>query len=336
MSLADTLRQSIMADGPMRLDAWMTACNGHYYASRDPFGAAGDFTTAPEISQMFGEIIGGWIGDIWTRAGAPAVHLVELGPGRGTLMADALRVLGRLPGFAETATLHLVETSPVLRAAQAQTLVASPLAPHWHDDLEAIPDTAPLIVVANEFFDALPVRQRKAAAELHIGVTDDGFAPVWIASAGPDREWSPAGEALAAQIGARLDRHGGAALVIDYGHDGSRTDEGLDSLQGLRHHMSHDPFIDPGEADLTAHVDFGALAATAGVPAHGPMPQGVLLTRLGIEPRAEKLKAGRDTAAAARVSAALVRLTAPVQMGALFKVLAFQGRGWPQPAGFSE
>ncbi len=326
--LAATLRARIAATGPLRLDAWMAACNAAYYARRDPFGAAGDFVTAPEISQMFGEIIGGWIGDLWLRAGSPRAQLVELGPGRGTLLADALRVAGRLPGFGDAVSLALVETSPVLRAAQATRLAAD-----WYDDLAGVPGDAPAIVIANEFFDALPIRQRLGdGLERAVTAAGDGFAPTTIPADGPAGEICEAGGAIAAAIGARLRAQGGAALIIDYGYAGTVA---LDSLQALRHHGAADPFAAPGDSDLTAHVDFTALAAAAGaVRVSGPVPQGVWLTRLGIEARAAALKVRATPAAAAGIEAALVRLTAPTAMGRLFKAMALSAPGWPVPAGF--
>lgn len=328
--LAEVLAARIAADGPMRLDAWMAACNAAYYAARDPFGAAGDFVTAPEISQMFGELVGGWIGDLWVRAGRPRARLVELGPGRGTLMADAQRVLARLPGFADAVPLALVETSPVLRAAQAQQLRAE-----WYDRVEDVPDDLPLIVVANEFFDALPVRQFDGrGSERGIGA---GFAPVKVPAPGTQAgEVCEAGAAIVAHLGDRLRARGGAILVIDYGYAGeNQAMAGLDSLQATRNHAVADPFADPGESDLTAHVDFSALGRAAGeVRVSGMVTQGVWLTRLGIEARARQLQAGAVPAAAAKVAAALVRLTAPAQMGSLFKVMALSAHGWPVPAGF--
>jgi len=319
VNLADTLAARIAAEGALRLDAWMAACNAAYYGAADPLGR--DFTTAPEISQIFGELIGGWIADIWLRAGRPPVRLVELGPGRGTLMADAQRVLVRLPGW--DAPLHLVETSPTLRAVQARALPQA----QWHDSLADVPDDRPLLLVANEFFDAIPIRQRQGGKERHVGV---GFAPIWQDSPGPDGEWSEAGTAIAGEIGARLARHGGAALIIDYGNAGPA----MDTLQAIRGGAAADPFAAPGQSDLTAHVDFAALARAAGVPAFGPVGQGPFLHALGIVARAEALKGGRDIATAAAISAAVLRLTAPGQMGALFKAMALIGRGWPAPAGF--
>lgn len=323
--LAATLAARIAGEGPLRLDAWMAACNAHYYATQDPLGR--DFTTAPEISQMFGELIGGWIGDLWVRAGRPVARLVELGPGRGTLMADARRVLAKVPGFGDAVSLALVETSPVLRAVQAERLTA-----HWFDRVEAIPDDAPLIVIANEFFDALPVRQFDGAGgERGVGA---GFAPVTIP--GPAHSAGEAGEAGAAimtHLAARLAAHGGAVLIIDYGYWGPAA---LDTLQALRHHAVADPFAHPGESDLTCHVDFAALAAAAPrLRIDSPVAQGVWLARLGIEARAAQLRDRATPADAAKVAAALVRLTAPAQMGNLFKAMAISAPGWPQPAGFA-
>jgi SAM-dependent MidA family methyltransferase len=327
-SLTQELAARIASDGPERLDAWMAACNAAYYAARDPFGTTGDFVTAPEISQMFGELVGGWVGDLWLRAGRPPVRLVELGPGRGTLMADALRVLGRLPGW--DAPVALVETSPVLRAAQA-TRVAG----EWFDRIEAVPGDRPLIVIANEFFDALPIRQFDGAgSERWVDWQDGAFVPVALPAPGTAAgEVSEAGQEIVAHLAARFRAQGGALLVIDYGYADTRA---LDSLQALRQRAAADPFSHPGESDLTAHVDFTALAAAAeGLRVDGPVAQGVWLARLGIEARAAQLQAGAATADAARVAAALVRLTAPAQMGNLFKVMALTAPGWPQPAGFA-
>lgn len=327
--LTAALRARIAADGPLRLDDWMAACNTRYYATRDPFGAAGDFTTAPEVSQMFGEMVGGWIADIWLRAGSPALRLVELGPGRGTLMADAMRVCTRQPGFADRVALALVETSPVLRRAQAERLAAT-----WHDTLDTVPDDRPVIIIANEFFDALPVRQGLGGdRERGVTTTATGFAPTAIAAPGlPAGETGEAGTALAGHIGERICRRGGAALIIDYGYAAGPAP---DTLQALRHHGAADPFADPGEADLTTHVDFAALAAAAGeARAWGPLPQGVWLARLGIEARAAALSARAPRPDAAAIAAALVRLTAPTQMGVLFKAMALTAPQWPVPAGF--
>lgn len=331
--LAAALAARIREQGPLRLDGWMAACNAHYYASRDPLGAAGDFITAPEVSQMFGEMIGGWLGDLWLRAGAPSpVRLVELGPGRGTLMTDAARVLGRVPGFAQACRLSLVETSPVLAAAQRAQL-AGLWEASWTASLDEVPADAPLLLLANEFFDALPIRQPVGTGhERAVGLDRDRFVATLLpAEPGqPAGEWSPVGEALAGEIGRRLRRTGGAALIIDYGHDGQVTG---DTLQAMSGHGPADPFQRPGEHDLTAHVDFGRLAAACGVRVHGPVPQGAFLASLGIEARADQLRRARPDAAAS-VMAGLARLTAAGQMGLLFKAMALVAPDWPEPAGF--
>ena len=335
MSLADALRREIERDGPMPVSRWMERCNTHYYATRDPLGAAGDFTTAPEISQMFGELIGACLADLWLRAGSPEVRLVELGPGRGTLMSDLLRATART-GFAPP--VHFVETSPVLRAAQAERIPDAA----WHDSLADVPDDCPLLLVANEFFDALPVRQFERSPdgwnERCVGLTESGFAPVAGRAVPPPAihgdivETSPASTAIAAELGHRLRTRGGAALVIDYGYGGPASG---DTLQAVRRHGFADPFADPGEADLTAHVDFPALAAAAGVTAHGPVGQGAWLRALGIEARAAALKARATPAQRDDIDAATARLTEGAAMGELFKAMALTGPGWPVPAGFA-
>ncbi len=334
MSLAAALRSDIVHDGPIPVALWMARCNAHYYATRDPLGVAGDFTTAPEISQMFGELAGACLADVWHRAGAPQVRLVELGPGRGTLMADLLRATGRA-GLA--APVHFVETSPALRAAQAARAPGAT----WHDDLASVPGDLPLLLVANEFFDALPVRQLVRAPdgwrERCVGA---GFVPVLgkpvplglDAPPGTVVETSPAATAIAAEIGARLRDRGGAALIIDYGYAGPAAG---DTLQAVRAHEFADPFADPGEVDLTCHVDFTALAAAAGVASHGPVGQGAWLRALGIAARAAALKARATPAQGEDIDAAVARLTGDEAMGQLFKVMALTGPGWPAPAGFT-
>lgn len=348
MTLEADLRARIARDGPIPLDLYMAACLGRYYASRDPLGTAGDFTTAPEISQMFGEMIGGWLAHAWLSAGQPAPFvLAELGPGRGTLMADALRVAVRLPGFAAAARLWLVETSPALRARQAATLAAQ--APKWAERIEDLP-AGPLLLVANEFFDALPVRQFQRTdtlwREARIGVGGDRLMRLWGAArgdAGLDArfpgvrdgaivEVSPQAEAIAACLGARIARDGGAALVIDYGAwDGTG-----DTLQALRGHRAADPFAAPGEADLTAHVNFRALAAAARpAVAHGDVGQGAFLERLGITERARALARGRAEPDVAAIAGAHRRLTHAGEMGHLFRVLALLPEDSPTPPGFA-
>ncbi|WP_232628451.1 class I SAM-dependent methyltransferase [Methylobacterium sp. Leaf118] len=332
------LARAIRADGPIGLDRYMALCLGHpahgYYATRDPFGARGDFVTAPEISQMFGELIGAWAAAVLAAMPAtPRPCLVELGPGRGTLLADALRALTAAGAAFD---LHLVETSPVLRALQAQRLAAA--APVFHDGLDTLPE-APLLVIANEFFDALPARQfvrmGRGWCERRVGLSEDGAALAFGLDPEPDPRIdaeAPAGAVLTLptaalavmrDLGRRLVRSGGALLAIDYGHD--RPGFG-DTFQALARHGSVDPLARPGEADLTVHVDFPALARAAtseGAALHGPVTQRDFLQALGLGPRAERLKARATTAQAQAIDAAVARLTDPDPrgMGALFKVL---------------
>jgi SAM-dependent MidA family methyltransferase len=315
------LRARIAAEGPIPVADYMAEANAHYYATRDPFGVEGDFTTAPEISQMFGELIGVWLADLWQRAGEPeAARYVELGPGRGTLAEDALRAM-RGAGLAPP--VELVETSPRLRLAQAERVSA-----RWHDTLATVPEAGPLLVVANEFFDALPVRQFAGTRELRVG-HDGRFAR----DGEVDTEASPASLTIVADLARRLAAQGGAALIVDYGHD--RPGAG-DTLQAVSNHEYADPFEAPGERDLTAHVDFHALGEAAragGVRVFGPAAQGIWLNAMGIKLRAASLaKAAPERAA--DIAAARVRLTAPDQMGRLFKALALVAPGWPEPAGF--
>ena len=337
MILADHLAARIADTGPIRLDDWMAACNAAYYAGDDPLGR--DFTTAPEISQMFGEMIGGWIGDLWLRAGKPAIDLVELGPGRGTLLADALRLLGRLPGFAGSMRLNLVETSLAMRTSQRARLADWPA--QWHDRVDQLPSDRPLIIIANEFFDALPIRQRRDGRELFVGHAQGRFGPQWLPAAkdavGPDAEWSEAALAITGHLAGRLAVQGGAALIIDYGY-GQSGAQAPDTLQAVHRGEQVSPYREPGRHDLTAHVDFGALAAVAagrGLACHGPVAQGAFLGALGIGARADALKQGRGPVQAATITAALLRLTAPQQMGAIFQALGLSAPGWPAPAGFA-
>jgi SAM-dependent MidA family methyltransferase len=334
---ATRLRETIALEGPISVERYMTLCNRHYYGSRDPFGAKGDFTTAPEISQIFGELIGLWAAEVWAAMGRPApLRLVELGPGRGTLIADALRAARLVPAFVNALTLHLVETSAVLRRAQERTLQAAPAMPEWHETIEDIPG-GPAIVVANEFFDALPLRQFVATdrgwCERLVGLDGEGLAfglrP--LAETGLDRspaagavlEAPGAAIALTERLSHRLAAAGGAALIIDYG------DWGLplrDTLQAVKGHAFADPLAEPGEADLTAHVDFKALARAAraeGLVVHGPATQGAFLEALGIAARAVALTRRATPAQAKDIESAVERLTGrgPAGMGALFKVL---------------
>jgi SAM-dependent MidA family methyltransferase len=348
--LGDLLERQIATSGPITVAEFMAACLGHpehgYYARRDPLGAGGDFTTAPEISQMFGELIGLSLAQAWQDQGAPApVTLAELGPGRGSLMADILRATRSVPGFHDAVRLTLVETSPALRAEQTRRLADH--APTWLDRAEDLPD-APLILVANEFFDALPVRQfvrdgdgwRERVIGLSEGRLAFGLTASLPHAALADRlqdtqdgdlvETCAPATAIAGEIGARLGRHGGAALIVDYG---GWTALG-DTLQAVREHAGTDPLEAPGQADLTAHVDFAALAQAARPAAHaGPTPQGVFLERLGITPRAKRLAQALSGADLDAHVAAHRRLTHPDEMGSLFKVLALFPEGAAPPPG---
>lgn len=336
----------IAAQGPIPVSDYMALANAHYYAARDPLGAAGDFVTAPEISQMFGELVGLALADVWARAGRPeGVRYVELGPGRGTLAADALRAM-RSAGLEPR--VHFVETSPVLRAAQAERVPGAA----WHDDLADLPDDGPILAVANEFFDALPVRQLIATAdgwrERRVALDGDRFVPaagppvpaaavpepVRPAPPGTILETTPASLACVRRLAGRINMHGGAALIVDYGHDRLSAGE---SLQAVRTHEYADPWMEPGEADLTAHVDFEALgraAAEADLRVQGPVAQGDWLTRLGIDARARAL-AGSAPARGDEIKAARDRLVSPGQMGRLFRVMGLSAPGWPAPEGFS-
>jgi SAM-dependent MidA family methyltransferase len=344
--LEQEIRRIIAFDGPMPIAEYMRTCLGHpkygYYVTRDPLGPLGDFTTAPEVSQMFGELIGAWAAAVWLDMGSPThVNLVELGPGRGTLMADALRSAKVLPAFRAAVAVHLVELSDVLAAKQRETLGAADVPVTWHRDLRAIPD-GPAIVLANEFFDALPihhaVRGEQGWHERVVALGEDdrlvfGVNPVPVrgfenalpdavrdAPVGAICEWHSAAYIL--DVTRHLKSHGGAALVIDYGYTETQLGE---TLQGVRGHAYADPLSDPGEVDLTAHVDFAALARagrTSGLNVSGPLAQGEFLRRLGIARRATRLKENATPQQAADIDSALARLTAPDQMGDLFKVLA--------------
>lgn len=322
--LERALRKRIEAEGPITVEAFMEACNSYYYATRDPLGAAGDFTTAPEVSQMFGEVIGAALADCWTRAGAPADAIyVELGPGRGTLASDALRVM-RGAGF--NGGVHFIETSPVLREIQRQSHPDA----EWHDGLESLPQGGPLMLVANEFFDALPVRQFLDGIERRISLTPAGLA---FDRDGEVVEDSPVRDEAAREVGAGLDNRGGVALIIDYGHASTSPGE---TFQAVRRHAFAPPLHKPGEQDLTAHVDFEALAnqaAVGGVKVTGPVAQGEWLKRLGIGVRAAALT-DASPERAAELAEAVQRLTGRSAMGELFKVIAFHSAEWPAPAGF--
>ncbi len=322
--LEEQLRARIEQDGPISVADYMAVCNGHYYATRDPLGQGGDFITAPEISQMFGELIGAWLADLWERARRPDAAYVELGPGRGTLAADALRVTAKA-GL--TPPVHFVETSPVLREAQRERVPDAA----WHDDIATLPNDRPLLIVANEFFDALPVHQyTDGGCELRVGFANGRFVRD---TAEQIVEVSHASLGLAGDVAARLRAQGGAMLVVDYGRPPSIAG---DTLQAVSGHAYADPWQAPGTRDLTALVDFAALArmsVVGGARSFGPVAQGDWLDAMGIGLRAAALaRAVPDRAE--EIEIARARLTAPDQMGRLFKVLAMVAPDWPQPAGF--
>jgi NADH dehydrogenase [ubiquinone] 1 alpha subcomplex assembly factor 7 len=322
--LERALRERIQAEGPITVEAYMEACNAYYYATRDPLGARGDFTTAPEISQMFGEMIGAALADCWRRAGASEEAIyAELGPGRGTLASDALRMMGAA-GF--KGDVHFVETSPILRDLQQRAMPDA----QWHDTIDDLP-ARPLLLVANEFLDALPVRQHVEGIERKVAVAAGGFA---FDRDGEIVETSPAREEAVNSIATCLAAKGGAALIIDYGHE--RTAPG-DTLQAMRGHGYAPVLANPGEQDLTAHVDFEAIAAAArgaGASATLLVTQGEWLLRLGIEARAQSLSRANPERAD-DIFGAFERLANRDQMGELFKVIGLHSPDWPAPAGLA-
>jgi SAM-dependent MidA family methyltransferase len=319
----ETLRRRIEAQGSITVAEYMALANAHYYATRDPLGAGGDFTTSPEISQMFGELVGVCLADTWQGSGRlPGGHYVELGPGRGSLAYDALRAM-RSAGLEPD--VHLVETSPVLRERQKERLGNAA----WHDAVESLPRTGPLLVVANEFFDALPIHQFASdGRELVVQFEGGRFVRRGTAH----RETSPASSAVMAEIASRLVRQGGVAIIADYGHDGTGIG---DTLQAVSRHAYADPWEDPGSRDLSAHVDFGALsraALQAGALVFGPRSQGAWLESMGIGLRAASLARGSPERTE-EIEAGRHRLTAPDAMGRLFRVMAAAAPSWAQPAG---
>lgn len=350
-ALEGIIRDQITRFGPISVADYMTFCLLHpthgYYTTRDPMGAKGDFTTAPEISQMFGEMLGLALVQCWQDQGRPASFvLAELGPGRGTLMADVMRVGARVAGFKTAAEIWLVEASPALQAVQCRTLAGSQV--NWAARITDLPER-PLFLLANEFFDALPVRQfvrakggwQEQMIALQGGKLAFGLAAPMPVEALEDQatgarigrivESNAAAQGIAQEVARRIARFGGVALIVDYGSWGSDGD----TLQALRQHQKQSPLAHPGEADLTAHVDFAALARAAkGVAVSGLTPQGVLLERLGITARAQALAASLGGAALENHVAAHHRLTHPDEMGSLFQALAFYPADSPRPPGF--
>jgi NADH dehydrogenase [ubiquinone] 1 alpha subcomplex assembly factor 7 len=357
--LEDRLIALIKLKGPISVADFMADALGHphegYYMSEAAIGAAGDFTTAPEISQIFGELIGLWLVDAWRAMGSPGdFNLIELGPGRGVLMEDILRAARLRPEFTRGAELWLLETSGRLRHEQQKRLRLSHIKPKWADEFADIPP-APSLIVANEFFDCLPIRQFERIdaewREKMIGLDPDGARLCFThaetppppnlllpdhAQNGDIFEISMAAREFAADICALLNEHGGYALLIDYGH----LHSGLgDTLQAVRQHRFCPPLAAPGRADVTAHVDFQALcdvAVDAGAVAHGPVTQGRFLERLGLSLRVELLCKGKDAAAAEAIRLGAHRIAAPEQMGEIFKVLCLSAPAQAAPAGFDD
>ena len=365
--LQAVVAKRIRREGPISLADYIALALLHpehgYYVTRDPLGQGGDFVTAPEVSQMFGELIGLWCADYWDRMGRPArFSLVELGPGRGTLMADALRAAAALPGFVDAAELVLIEASPALRQVQQDRL--GPYQPQWLTSLSELKPQV-ILLIANEFFDALPVRQftRRDAhwLETMVGLSDDGDELCLTISREPARhtplldrlypqaqdgevaELPAAAISMVHEIALRLCQAQGdgapaqgAALIVDYGYYPSRAHA---TLQAVQAHRQHGLLETPGEADLTAHVNFQALltaAAEGGARTWGPLNQGSFLTALGLEERAAALAARASAAQQQAIAAAKHRLTDPGQMGVLFKVAALTAKATPAPAGFAE
>jgi NADH dehydrogenase [ubiquinone] 1 alpha subcomplex assembly factor 7 len=359
--LLSEIKKLIKSSGPMPVWRYMELCLMHpkhgYYLSRDPLGREGDFTTAPEVSQMFGELLGLWAASVWKAIGSPPLlRLIEIGPGRGTMMADALRALRVLPPLYQALSIHLVEINPVLREKQKATLSGTRNV-SWHDTIDDVPD-GPSVIFANEYFDVLPIHQavkrENGWHERTVELDDSGklafgtatepiprfevLLPPWVRAApvGAVFEWRPDAEIM--KIASRVRDQEGAALVIDYGH--LRSDAG-DTFQAIARHSFADPLKNPGEADLTAHVDFQALVRATedlGGRVHGPVPQGDFLKRLGIETRAISLMAKASHEVSEDVAGALKRLIGGGSsgMGQMFKVLGISEPNLTTLAGFAD
>ena len=360
-ALSEEIKRLIKSAGPMPVWRYMELCLNHpdygYYVSRDPLGRVGDFTTSPESSQMFGELIGLWAASVWTAAGEPStLRLVEIGPGRGTMMADALRALRVLPPLYQALSVHLVEINPVLRDKQKTALVGLRNI-HWHSSFDDVPD-GPAVILANEYFDVLPIHQAvkretgwhervieiSGSGALVFGVAPDPIPRfemllpplVRMAPVGAVFEWRPDAEIM--KFASRVRDQGGAALIIDYGH--VRSDVG-DTFQAIAKHSFADPLQSPGRADLTAHVDFQALGRAAedvGARVHGPVTQGEFLKRLGIETRAVSLMAKASAQVSEDISGALNRLTGEGRgaMGSMFKVIGISDPAIPSLVALSD
>ena len=351
--LTQVLSKQIRMHGPLSIAEYMAAALGHpkwgYYNLKDPLGSSGDFTTAPEVSQVFGELIGVWCANWWCEIGAPEkCILAELGPGRGTLIADALRAASILPEFKRAAEIHLVETSPVFRAMQEMALEDQNVI--WHNKIENLPE-GPVIVIANEFFDVLPIRQFQATEdgwhERLVDFDEDGFRLVLspLATSGYDLPSANPGdvyeislprESAMSDLAKRIVDEGGAGLIIDYGHTISAVG---DTLQAIKSHKYTDPLKNPGQADITAHVDFQVLCRSAksvGARTYGPVSQGKFLQQLGIFLRADRLRLHATKEQQTNIDLAIHRLIHKDQMGDLFKVLVITKPSDPAPPGFEE
>ncbi|MCX8503230.1 MAG: SAM-dependent methyltransferase [Beijerinckiaceae bacterium] len=355
--LGEEIKKLIRLEGPISVERYMTMALSDprygYYMTRDPFGAKGDFTTSPEISQIFGELLGLWCADLWLRMGRPtSISLVELGPGRGTLMQDALRAMKSIKGLLSSVQIILVETSPALRKAQQKTLESFDLPIQWQSDVSSLPQL-PTLLIANEFFDALPIRQYQRKDEkwherlvglneqgnLILGLAPEAEAAIEIiANEGSVIERNLIGERIMHQLALHIMQYGGAGIAIDYGHTQSGVGE---TLQALRDHQFVSPLDEPGEADLTTHVDFKRLldiAQSQGNAVSGPITQADFLEAMGIRQRGQSLIKSANSDQAKAIISAIDRLTdrSPKQMGSLFKVMSFYHPKMPEPAGFSE
>lgn len=356
--LETLIRQEIALNGPMELGRYMTLCLGHpvhgYYMTRDPFGAQGDFTTAPEVSQLFGEMIGAWLADTWMTLGAPQkILLVEAGPGRGTLMSDILRATKRVAGFHAAVQIHLLETSPVLR--EKQRVMLDGYAVHWHDTLQSLPDHAPVLFIANEFLDALPVEHLQFDQDQWwqraVGVDEKDSLCIGLKQGKPDLlnyckrlslnpvagdilEVSPAGEQFVQQLAFIMKKQTGAGLFIDYGYDQTAFGQ---TIQALHKHQPVSIFHAPGNSDITAHVNFARVAdqlSAAGLFAPALREQGGFLKTLGIETRLDKLLTQATPEQAQDLQSGYEMMTADDQMGRLFKVQGFSHDASIEMAGF--
>jgi SAM-dependent MidA family methyltransferase len=363
--LLTIIKTRIGETGPITIAEYMRLCLSHpeygYYMRRDPFGTGGDFITAPEISQIFGELIGLWLAHQWEKLGKPEATLLELGPGRGTLMADALRATKKVTGFHEAVAVRLLEISPALKQKQWNTLAGKHHDIEWLESLDALPER-PLLVIANEFFDALPIRQFQYIPspqrgegqgegewrERLIDVNDEQLTFITSAKAAihaaPDSRFrgndgdiiescEPAREIITL-LARHIATHQGIALIVDYGYAGGGKG---DTLQAMRKHQYFEPLSKPGSADLTAHVDFAALAdaaTQAGARVFGPEAQGRFLMKIGAGQRVQKLVASASEEQSASLISGLERLASPDQMGELFKILAVASQGIAHAEGF--